>query len=47
MRYHGAGRGGRLTWEQVYEHWKSAELQYYWKSNERETVPIVHPTEYK
>ena len=37
-----AVHGGRLTWEQV-----SAELQYCWKRNERETVPMVHPTEYK
>ena len=39
--------GGRLTWEQVYEKWESDELQYYWKKNERETVPMVPPTEYK
>ena len=42
-----AVHGGRLTWEQVYEHWESAELQYYWNGNERETVPMVLPTEYK
>ena len=42
-----AVHGGRLTWEQVYENWESAELQYYWKGHERATVPMVHPTEYK
>ena len=39
--------GGRLTWEQVYENWESDELQYYWKANEHETVPMVPPTEYQ
>ena len=39
--------GGRLTWEQVYENWESDELQYYWKGNERETVPMAPPTEFK
>ena len=39
--------GGRLTWEQVYENWESAELQYYWRGNDLETVPIVPPTDYK
>jgi ectoine hydroxylase-related dioxygenase (phytanoyl-CoA dioxygenase family) len=39
--------GGRLTWEQVYENWEFDELQYYWKGNERETVPMAPPTEFK
>ena len=37
---------GRLTWAQVYEGWRSAEYQYYWKERERESVPRVPPSEF-
>ena len=28
-----------LTWEQVYEGWKSTDLQYYWEKFDLEVVP--------
>ena len=37
---------GRLTWEQVYEHWESDEYQYYWRGHERESVRRVPVDEF-
>ena len=37
---------GRLTWEQVYENWKSDEYQYYWRDHQRESVPRVPVDEF-
>lgn len=31
----------RLSWDQVYEGWKSAEHQYYWRDLDFEVVPFV------
>ena len=30
----------RVTWEQVYEHWKSDRYQYYWKDLDYQVVPF-------
>ena len=37
---------GRLTWEEVYKGWESEELQYYWRNDERESVPRVPAKEF-
>ncbi len=51
MNPHGADPdGGRLSWSEVYEGWKSDQYQYYWKgftlnTVPREEVPVVGETE--
>jgi hypothetical protein len=31
---------GRITWDEIYEHWASDDLKYYWKDLDYEVVPF-------
>jgi len=33
---------GQITWEEVYQGWKSADYQYYWRKWELKVVPFQH-----